>query len=132
MEDLAVRELIQEIQNENQSEQGYLRKQLNMMRVLMVGMAAVVCLLVVTLVVLVPEILNTLANANQALTEIKVVAQNANEVFGSVQVLVEQSGQGVTEAIEKMNAIDIESLNQSIEDLGTVVSPLSDFFSRFR
>ncbi len=132
MEDLGVRELIQEIQNENQSEQGYLRKQLNMMRVLMVGMAAVVCLLVVTLVVLVPEILNTLANANQALTEIKVVAQNANEVFGSVQVLVEQSGQGVTEAIEKMNAIDIESLNQSIEDLGTVVSPLSDFFSRFR
>ena len=132
MEDLGVRELIQEIQNENQSEQGYLRKQLNMMRVLMVGMAAVVCLLVVTLVVLVPEILNTLANANQALTEIKVVAQNANEVFGSVQILVEQSGQGVTEAIEKMNAIDIESLNQSIEDLGTVVSPLSDFFSRFR
>lgn len=132
MEDLGIRELIQEIQKENETERTHLRKQLNMMRVLMVGMAGIVCLLVVTLVVLVPEVLNTLNNANTALKEISTVAQNANEVFYSVQTLVEESGQGVAEAIEKVNTINIESLNRSIEDLGTVVSPLSDFFSRFR
>ena len=32
---------------------------------------------------------------------------------------------------EKLNSINFQGLNQSIEDLGKVVSPLSEFFSRF-
>lgn len=132
MEDLGVKELIHEIQKENEVERSYLKKQLNMMRVLMFAMAGILCLLVVTLAVLVPEVMGTLANANRALEEISATAENVNTVFNSVQSLVEQSGEGVSQAISKLNAIDIESLNQSIEDLGTVVSPLSEFFSRFQ
>lgn len=132
MEDLGVKELIHEIQKENEVERSYLKKQLNMIRVLMFAMAGILCLLVVTLAVLVPEVMGTLANANRALEEISATAENVNTVFNSVQSLVEQSGEGVSQAISKLNAIDIESLNQSIEDLGTVVSPLSEFFSRFQ
>ncbi len=131
MEDLGVKKLIEEIREENEVERSYLKKQLNMMRVLMVSMAAIVCILVVTLMILVPQITATLDNANQALGELSTTAAKVNEVFTSVQLLVEDSSAGVTQAIEKLNSINFEGLNQSIEDLGKVVSPLSEFFSRF-
>ncbi len=131
MEDLGVKKLIEEIREENEVERSYLKKQLNMMRVLMVSMAAIVCILVVTLMILVPQITATLDNANRALGELSTTAAKVNEVFTSVQLLVEDSSAGVTQAIEKLNSINFEGLNQSIEDLGKVVSPLSEFFSRF-
>jgi hypothetical protein len=32
--------------------------------------------------------------------------------------------------MEKLNAIDFETLNKAIEDLGKVIKPLADFFGR--
>ena len=88
-------------------------------------------MLLVTVAVLVPKITTTLDNANVALEQVVYTAQQVDEVFGSVETLVEESSEGITEALENMNSIDFQKLNQSIEDLGKVVSPLSNFFSRF-
>ncbi|MGN1332978.1 MAG: hypothetical protein ACI4V0_09455 [Lachnospiraceae bacterium] len=132
MEELGVKELIRELKEESSQERNQLRKQINMMRVLMFAMAGVVCILIVTLAALVPQISTTLDTANRALEDISYTASRVNEVFASVETLVEDSSTGVTEAIEKLNSINFEGLNQSIEDLGKVVSPLSEFFSRFR
>lgn len=131
MEDLGIKKLIEEIRQENEVERRYLRKQLNMMRILMVSMASIVCILVVTLMILVPQITTTLDTANRALEELSTTAARVNEVFTSVEALVDNSSTGVTQAIEKLNSINFQDLNQSIEDLGKVVSPLSEFFSRF-
>ena len=97
----------------------------------MVSMASIVCILVVTLMILVPQITTTLDTANRALEELSTTAARVNEVFTSVEALVDNSSTGVTQAIEKLNSINFQGLNQSIEDLGKVVSPLSEFFSRF-
>ncbi|MCI7596664.1 MAG: hypothetical protein MSS92_10685 [Lachnospiraceae bacterium] len=132
MEELGVKELIREFKEESSQERNQLRKQINMMRVLMFAMAGVICILIVTLATLVPQISTTLDTANRALEDISYTASRVNEVFASVETLVEDSSTGVTEAIEKLNSINFEGLNQSIEDLGKVVSPLSEFFSRFR
>ena len=132
MEELGVKELIRELKEESSQERNQLRKQINMMRVLMFAMAGVICILIVTLATLVPQISTTLDTANRALEDISYTASRVNEVFASVETQVEDSSTGVTEAIEKLNSINYEGLNQSIEDLGKVVSPLSEFFSRFR
>lgn len=138
MEDNNIKKLIDEIREENEIERSYLKKQLNMMKVLMFAMAGIFLMLLVTVAVLVPKVANTLNNANVALEQIvsaadQIVstAQQADEVFSSVETLVEESSEGVTQALENMNSIDFEGLNQSIDDLGKVVSPLSSFFSRF-
>lgn len=132
MEELGVKQLIRELRQESEKERDQLKKQLNMMRVLMFAMAGIFCILIITLATLVPQITTTLDTANRALEDISYTAARVNEVFASVETLVEDSSIGVTEAIEKLNSINFEGLNQSIEDLGKVVSPLSEFFSRFR
>ena len=55
-----------------------------------------------------------------------------DNVLNSVEVFVEDSSVGVSQALENMNSIDFEKLNRSIEDFNNVVSPLSNFFSRFQ
>lgn len=132
MEELGVKELIRELRQESEQERKELRKQLKIMRILLFAAAAITCVLILTLAVLAPRITATLDTANRALEDISYTAGRVNEVFASVETLVEDSSTGVTEAIEKLNSINFDGLNQSIEDLGKVVSPLSEFFSRFR
>lgn len=131
MEEQGIKILIDEIRKENEIERTYLQKQLNMMKALMIAMAGIFIMILITVLVLVPKATETLQNANVALEQISYTAQQMDTVFESAQTLVEDSSEGVTMAIEAMNSIDFEGLNQSIEDLGKVVSPLSNFFSRF-
>lgn len=132
MENQEMKTLIEEIRSENEVERSYLKKQLNMMKGLMFAMTGIFIMMLVTVAVLVPKISNTLQNANTAIEQISQTAREADELFASVSSLVEESSEGVTLAIDAMNSIDFEGLNQSIEDLGNVVAPLSSFFSRFK
>lgn len=132
MENQEMKTLIEEIRSENEVERSYLKKQLNMMKGLMFAMTGIFIMMLVTVAVLVPKISNTLQNANTAIEQISQTAREADELFASVSSLVEESSEGVSLAIDAMNSIDFEGLNQSIEDLGNVVAPLSSFFSRFK
>lgn len=132
MENQEMKILIEEIRRENEVERSYLKKQLNMMKGLMFAMTGIFIMMLVTVAVLVPKISDTLQNANTAIEQISQTAREADELFASVSSLVEESSEGVTLAIDAMNSIDFEGLNQSIEDLGNVVAPLSSFFSRFK
>ena len=52
-------------------------------------------------------------------------------MVADVDSLVSSSQSGVEQALEKINAIDIETLNQAIEDLSDVVAPLAKLINRF-
>ena len=132
MEDNTMKTLIEDIRQQNELERGYLKKQLNMMKALMFAMVGIFLILLISVAVLVPKVTSTLDNANVALEQISYTAQQMDGVLSSVEVLVEDSSEGVTQALENMNSIDFEKLNRSIEDFNNVVSPLSSFFSRFQ
>ena len=69
--------------------------------------------------------LNTLTdNAQSTLDNVNNLANNANDV-------ITQNSDELTEAINKISYIDIESLNQSIKDLQSIVEPLSRVSSIF-
>lgn len=53
-------------------------------------------------------------------------------MVSNVDTLVTGSQDGVKQALDKINELDIASLNQAIADLSAVVKPLADFFARFR
>ena len=44
--------------------------------------------------------------------------------------LVSSSEKGVQEALEQINSVDIDTLNQAISDLSDVISPLAKFFGK--
>ena len=132
MEENNIKVLMDNIREQNEVERTYFKKQLNMMRVLMFAMAGIILILLIAVVILVPKITVTLDNANVALEQISYTAKQLDEVLISVETLVEESSEGVTQALDNMNSINFEKLNKSIDDLNNVVSPLSNFFSRFK
>mgnify|MGYP003293715262 CR=1 FL=1 len=139
MEDNNIKILLDDIRQQNEVERTYLKKQLNMMKALMFAMAGIFLILLISVAVLIPKLTVTLDNANVALEQVAYTAEQIvstadqiDEVFVGVETLLEDSSEGVTQALENMNSIDFEKLNRSIDDFNSVVSPLSSFFDRFR
>ncbi len=109
------------------------------------SIAAAVCclLLLLTVAKIVPDI-KALSNeisgiavqAESVLTNLKTVTQElaAADLAGvvtDVDTLVNTSQQGMEGALEKLNALDIETLNQAIQDLADVVKPLANMVNFF-
>lgn len=77
------------------------------------------------------------AQAESVLTNLESVTNELAEVdlasmVTNVDSLVSDSQTGVKQALDKINELDIASLNQAIADLSAVVKPLADFFGKFR
>ena len=64
--------------------------------------------------------------------------QAAQETLTDIQTLFDENGlvwqssEALSQATEKLNRMDIESLNSAIRDLGAVVEPLAEFFGKFK
>ena len=132
MEETNIKLLLDDIRQQNEVERTYLKKQLNMMKALMFAMTGIFLVLLVSVAVLVPKLTTTLKNANVALEQVSYTAEQVEKVFEGVESLLEDSSEGVTQALDNMNSIDFEKLNKSIDDFNSVVSPLSSFFGRFQ
>lgn len=107
-------------------------------------LAAVCCLLLLlTVAKLVPDIkalsdqISGIAvQAETVLTNLETVteelaAADLSGVVSDVDNLVVTSQAGMEDALAKINAIDIETLNQAIEDLAKIVEPLAKVSSFF-
>ena len=132
MEEKKLQELIDQLKEENEIEKSYLKKQLTMLKIIMVAMLGTFLVLLITVVVLLPTASKTLQQANQIMGQISETMIEVEEVFDSVKILIEESQEGLSVAIDSMNSIDFEGLNQSITDLGNIVSPMANLFSKFR
>lgn len=70
-----------------------------------------------------------LGNLDAVTSELAQV--DLGSMVSNVDTLVTDSQEGVKQALDKINELDISSLNQAIADLSAVVKPLADFFNRF-
>lgn len=107
--------------------------------------AAVFCLLILlTALRVVPQIqvlaeqIRTISVQAQAvLTNLETVTDELAQadisgMVSGVDSLVSSSQEGVQQALEKINAIDIGALNQAIEDLAKIVSPLANIVTKLQ
>ena len=53
------------------------------------------------------------------------------DMVENVDSLVTSSQEGLEQALEKFNAMDIETLNSAIKNLSAVIDPLAKFFKAF-
>ena len=87
-----------------------------------------------------------LAKANATLGEAKTAVEDADkaildaqgsitkidEMVGNVNGLVVDNTESVTETLKKVEEVDFEKLNQSIQDLHDILQPLANFIRRFQ
>lgn len=122
------------------------RKQLRCARIqcIFTVAAAIFCLLLlVTATRIVPQVQELAGRISDITAQAEVVLNNLEVVteqlaqadiagmVSDVDTLVSGSQQGVEQALEKINAIDITTLNKAIQDLSSIVTPLAKLIGRF-
>ncbi len=86
----------------------------------------------IILISIVPTVVSTLNTAQYTMEHLNQTISKTDEALDSVMELADTSASGMQNALEKINAIDIDSLNKGIEDLNTVIEPMANFFGRFQ
>lgn len=108
--------------------------------------AAVICTLVLMIVVsgaakelvalaeplqaLTAQVQGLAAQAQNVMTDLGMAAEELSKadfsgMVNQVDTLVKNSQSAVTEAVKKMDTIDIDALNKAIKDLAAIVEPLA-------
>lgn len=78
-----------------------------------------------------------LSNLEDVTTELAkmdlgTMVENVDGLVKNVDDLVTTSQSGVEQTMDKINAIDFETLNNAIEDLSKVIEPIAKFFDAFK
>ncbi len=93
---------------------------------------------IVSLVIFMPRILNTMEQMDSTLASVDSMVSEADGAISAIKGTLSSDGaippeglEELAEAIEKINSIDFDKLNESINSLQKVVSGLSGFTSIF-
>ena len=110
------------------------RKQLRFARIqCLFSIIAVLCCAVILIIVLrmIPVLQGFAQQADVILSNLEALTDHLAQIdlkqtVENLITLMTAGQTGVAEAIEKLNAIDIETLNGAIEDLAEIIKPLAD------
>lgn len=129
--------LMERIEKSNAGQEKYARRQYRMSQV--TAAAAILMLLAVayTCWLVVPKVNDTYRRLEVVMGDLEVITSeladaDLDQMITDIDRLVVSSEGNINEAMEKLNAIDIEKLNKAIGDLSDVISPLANFFGRFQ
>ena len=96
-------------------------------------------LLLIAVAALVPRVLGVLRQADQTLSQVQLTVDQAQQSLRKIDTLVQntdtivvENTDAVAEAMQKLNQVDLDSLNSSISSLSTILEPLASFLGRFR
>ena len=133
------KELMEQIHTSLEKQNRYAKWQLIMTTALVLccaGLALMVFDLLPKVQALIPQVESLTQQINVTLTDLqgitaqlaeadlKGMVDDVNQLVGSSQVAVEQT-------MEKMNSIDLSTLNKAIKDLAAVIEPMAKFFNMF-
>lgn len=66
------------------------------------------------------------------LTAVDQMVEDAGVLIENTNTLVTENADTVAETVQKLNEVDIETLNDAISNLNTAIEPLSNFASLFQ
>lgn len=138
--ELKLQELLERIESSTRKQMRYARLQF----VFTVAAAAALLALVLLCVSVLPQleemitqaetVLNNLESVTTGLANANLIGmvENIDALVSNVDGLVNTSQTGVEEAIQKINAINFDALNEAIKDLSDVIEPIAKFFKSFK
>ena len=138
--DMKLVELLERMEQTNKKQVFYARLQF-----LFTVVAALCCVvLLLSGMSILPKLQETAVQAEAVLTNLETVTtelakvdlnsmvQNMDTLLTDVDGLVGTSQVGVEQAMEKLNAIDFDALNDAIKDLSDVIDPIARFFNKYK
>lgn len=111
-----------------------LKKQLFYMRATSVAVIALVLVLIVSVLGVISKASTALDNVNEIskqVEELNLSEMNLKEMVDNINDMATESQEAITNATEKLNGVDLETLNEAIQSLNKVVTPLGKFFGRW-
>ena len=132
-------ELLQKIEKSN-------RTQVRTGRLMcLLGLVGAVCggIALVLVIQVLPRLEEILPQINTVLEQMKTVLGNLEQttaqlaaidlegMVSNVDALVATGQEGLEQTMDKLNSIDLNTLNKAITDLAKVIEPLANFISRF-
>ncbi|MCR5402394.1 MAG: hypothetical protein K6E91_01050 [Butyrivibrio sp.] len=115
------------------------RKILFWQRISAFGIMGVCTVALVTAIILVPQISETLTQVNEATDQVETAVEGINsmtaelkDASANVNKLLRENSEAMAGAVKKVSEIDYEGLNKAISDLQSAVGPLASFLGRFR
>lgn len=142
-----LQEVLQQIQENSRKQTRYARLQC------LFSLVAVLCCaaLLVVAIGMIPQVEQALEEVDILAVQAKTLAGQAQTVLGNLETVTEElaeadfstmvqnmddlvltSQEGVSKALEKMEAMDIEALNKAVANLAAVVEPMAKFFKVFQ
>ncbi len=120
-------------------------KQLFYARIRTLASLVVAAAVVACLVIVVPVVLRTVAQANgimaqasetialadTAIESITDMSQSITDMGENMDTFITENAQSVAQVMANIEKVDFEGLNSAIKDLGDVIEPLAKFFNRF-
>ena len=127
--------LLNQIREESENEKKYTRKLFHVMQFFAGIMAALTIALVIMASFYVPKVTILLERMNTVVDSMDKVTKDLadadiKKTVNDIDTFVVSSQGNMESAMDKVSAIDIESLNKAIQDLSAVVEPLANFFGR--
>ncbi len=85
------------------------------------------------LITIIPQVSETLrgvnvaiANANDALEDINTMSASITKTSESLNLLVGDNAEKLTESVDKLSTMDIDGINTAIQDLQDAIGPLAE------
>lgn len=105
-----------------------MKKQLRMSRIVsgMAGIAVVV--LIVAVAAVLPPAVRSLSSANRLMNQLE--GTNLTETIQNLNELAKSSQEDMSQTMDKLNQLDLDSLNAAIQNLENTTRPLADLFGR--
>ena len=139
-QDQKLLQLLERLENANRKQVLYARAQF------VFTLVAAVCCIVLMIVgiQLLPKLREAAVQAETVLTNLETVTtelanvdlngmvENMDALVTNVDGLVTSSQAGVEQTLEKIQAIDLDALNNAIKDLSDVIDPIAKFFNKYK
>lgn len=129
--------LMERIEASNAGQEKYARKQYHMSRITAAASVIILAVVLYTASVFIPKVNVTYQNMELIMENLQVITSelaeaDINQMISDVDELAVRSQENIGSAMEKINAIDIDGLNQAIRNLSDAVEPFAKFFNQFR
>ena len=129
-------QMMQQIESANAGQELYARKQYRMSQITAAASVLVLAVVLYGTAALLPRASATLQNMDAVMENLEDITSDLaqsdlQQMIADVDGMVSSSEKSVRDALDKINRIDIDTLNQAIQNLNDTVEPLANFFGLF-
>lgn len=129
--------VMKRIEASNAEQERYAKKQYTMSLISAISNVLVLAIVIFVVITMIPKVNATFEDLNVIMTNMQSITDELASVdiggmAGDVRKLVNGSSDSLSQAMKKLNAIDVEKLNEAIQNLSDAIEPMARFANLFK